>query len=502
MKLFTQWLISTFLFGGTLFFAAGAPVIGAEGAGDGLDLGDLGDGTDDGAGDAEGADASGGSGDSHQRESDSDLGDDSQQAEGRDQHRSQEEPEVQEFKGSVSARLKNLTKQAPELGQVFQKYPKLQEQIEATFRREAALREVFPTVAEARQMREHFPNGLADVQQLHADVAEVETLDKDFYTRDREGNFPGHTKIIDGMFADDREAAVSLFRSLPKEWARLDRESYNEVMGKVVGVTLDNSRAVADLADALESKDPKRIEASATKFLNWADAFSREKPRPSADEERLNRDRASFKQQTAERDREEGQKFHTSFVSESRKLQMQTNIQSIALQVEKVRKNVPTAYEQEARPPRHDQDKRGDVIDASTRNIRLPILVRPGGKFSQGTADFDDMGRGSGSTWDVGTLSTLQLRWAFEVSKLAEYATKGNDKAIENVAVREVAEAMKMFKRFLDCVYQTPGNGQLDTISSISGTTYTVSNPNIFYFNQDIQVYPTGLASASRGCAP
>jgi hypothetical protein len=177
-----------------------------------------------------------------------------------------------------------------------------------------------------------------------------------------------------------------------------------------------------------------------------------------------------------------------------------SNLQSIALQLEKVRKNVPTAYEQE-----HvllDMiDKRGDVIDASTRNIRLPILVRPGGKGSQGTADFDDMGRGSGSTWDVGTLSTLQFRWAFEVSKLAEYATKGNDKAVEDVAVREVAEAMKMFKRFLDCVYQTPGNGQLDAITSISGTTLGVSNPNIFYFNQDIQVYPTGLASAARGLA-
>jgi hypothetical protein len=168
--------------------------------------------------------------------------------------------------------------------------------------------------------------------------------------------------------------------------------------------------------------------------------------------------------------------------------------------LEKVRKNVPTAYEQE-----HvllDMiDKRGDVIDASTRNIRLPLLVRPGGKGSQGTADFDDMGRGSGSTWDVGTLSTLQFRWAFEVSKLAEYATKGNDKAVEDVAVREVAEAMKMFKRFLDCVYQTPGNGQMDSITAISGTTLTVANPNIFYFNQDIQIYPTGLASASRGMA-
>jgi len=177
-----------------------------------------------------------------------------------------------------------------------------------------------------------------------------------------------------------------------------------------------------------------------------------------------------------------------------------SNLQSVALQLEKVRKTVPTAYEQE-----HillDMiDKRGDVIDASTRNIRLPILVRPGGKFSQGTADFADMGRGSGSTWDVGTLSTLHFRFAFEVSKLSEYATKGNDKAIEDVAVREVAEAMKMFKRALDCVYQSNGTGTLDSIVTVAGNVFTVTNPNIFYFNQDIQVYPSGLASASRGLA-
>jgi hypothetical protein len=178
-----------------------------------------------------------------------------------------------------------------------------------------------------------------------------------------------------------------------------------------------------------------------------------------------------------------------------------SNIQSIALQLEKVRKNVPTAYEQE-----HIFldliESKSETIDASTRNIRLPQLIRPGGKASQGTADFDDMGRGSGSTWDVGTLTTLHLRLAFEVSKLAEYATKGNDKAVESVAVREVAEAMKMFKRFLDVLcLATNGTGQLDTIQSISGTTLTVLNPNAFYFNQDIQVYPTGLASASRGLA-
>jgi len=146
-------------------------------------------------------------------------------------------------------------------------------------------------------------------------------------------------------------------------------------------------------------------------------------------------------------------------------------------------------------------EKRADVLDASSRNIRLPQLIRPGGKFSQGTGDFDDMGRGSGSTWEVGTLSTLQFRFAFEVSKLAEYATKGNDKAVEDVAVREVAEAMKMFKRALDCVAWTNGTGQLDSVTSIAGTVIGVNNPNLFYFNQDVQIYPTGLASASRGLA-
>lgn len=176
------------------------------------------------------------------------------------------------------------------------------------------------------------------------------------------------------------------------------------------------------------------------------------------------------------------------------------NLNSVALQLEKVRKTVPKAYEQEV-ILLDLISKRGDVIDASTRNIRLPQLIRPGGKFSQGTADFDDMGRGSGSTWDVGTLSTLHFRFAFEISKLAEYATKGNDKAVEDVAVREVEEALKMFKRALDCLYNTNGTGTLDTISAISGTTVTVTNPNIFYFNQDIQFYPSGLASASRGLA-
>lgn len=235
-----------------------------------------------------------------------------------------EEPEVQEFKGHVSARLRGLVKQSPKLAEAFKENPKLQEQIEATFRREAALREVFPTVAEARQMRERFPNGLADVQQLESDVKEVEELDKDFYGRGQDGAYPGHAKIVDNMWRDDPQAASALFRSIPKEWHRRDPEGYNDVMGKIVGATLANSREIADLDDALQSGDQKRIEASVKKFFSWANGFLSEKPRPTAEQEAIARDRAKLDKDTQDRAKQDGQRFHTSFISESKKLQ--TNI--------------------------------------------------------------------------------------------------------------------------------------------------------------------------------
>ena len=176
------------------------------------------------------------------------------------------------------------------------------------------------------------------------------------------------------------------------------------------------------------------------------------------------------------------------------------NFQSVPLQLEAVRKRVIAAFGVET--TLFDLIKaRGDVLDASTRNARLPQLIRPGGKGSQGTGDFDDMGRGSGSIWEVGTLSTLQFRWAIEISKLAEYATDEKTKAVDSVPVREAAEAIENFKSWLDAAFNTAGNTQLDTISAISGTTLTVANPDSFYFNEDIMVYPTGLASSARGLA-
>jgi hypothetical protein len=235
-----------------------------------------------------------------------------------------EEPEAQEFRVPVGRRMVGMVNKYPKLKEAFAAHPELQKELEPVFRRDAAYREVFPTIGEARQMREHFPNGLADVQELHNSVKEVEELDNDFYTRDREGNYPGHTKIMENMFRDDRNAAVSLFRSMPKEWARLDRDSYNEVMGRIVGATISSAGIVDFVSDLLQgAKDAKQdgLAKGLNQLLGWASGYLKEKPQPSEEEQRLARDRQNFNREKDDIDKKTAQQFNQSFVGESKKLQ-------------------------------------------------------------------------------------------------------------------------------------------------------------------------------------
>src|SRR5438874_11893110 len=178
----------------------------------------------------------------------------------------------------------------------------------------------------------------------------------------------------------------------------------------------------------------------------------------------------------------------------------QANANVIALQLEKVRDKVPLLYERDDILLTMIQ-QRGDVEKVSARNMRIPLQVNPGGKAGSYNADGGDLGRGSGSVYDVAQVSPMFFRFAVEISKLVEYATNAREKAIENAAKREVANGMKQFRAFLDKVLQTAGNGVLGTISSISGTTLTMNTPPgaaLVYVGQTIQVYDTTLTT-NRG---
>ncbi|MFZ3244680.1 MAG: hypothetical protein WA855_17615 [Candidatus Acidiferrales bacterium] len=150
--------------------------------------------------------------------------------------------------------------------------------------------------------------------------------------------------------------------------------------------------------------------------------------------------------------------------------------------------------------------QRGDVERVSSRNMRLPLQIRPGGKAGLANLDGGDLGRGSGTTYDVAQVTPVFFRHAVEITKLVEYSTNSPEKAIENAAKREVKNNMAQFRSFLDKVVQTAGNGVLGTIGSIVTTglpsgvgaqinLVTPPGAALFYYNQTIQFYDPTLTT-------
>jgi hypothetical protein len=189
--------------------------------------------------------------------------------------------------------------------------------------------------------------------------------------------------------------------------------------------------------------------------------------------------------------------------------QMQ-NAQSVALQLEKVRDKLPLLYERDDILLTMIQ-QRGDVERVSSRNMRLPLQIRPGGKAGLANMDGGDLGRGSGTLYDVAQVAPVFFRHAVEITKLVEYASNAPEKAIENTATREVKNAMAQLRSFLDKVMQTSGNGVLGTIGSIITTglpsgvaaQFGMAKPpgaQLFYYNQTVQVYDPTLTT-NRGSA-
>ena len=189
--------------------------------------------------------------------------------------------------------------------------------------------------------------------------------------------------------------------------------------------------------------------------------------------------------------------------------QMQ-NAQSVALQLEKVRDKLPLLYERDDILLTMIQ-QRGDVERVSSRNMRLPLQIRPGGKAGLANMDGGDLGRGSGTVYDVAQVTPVFFRHAVEITKLVEYASNAPEKAIENAAKREVKNAMFQFRAFLDKVMQTNGNGVLGTVGSITTTglpagvaaQFGMAKPpgaQLFYYNQTVQVYDPTLTT-NRGSA-
>lgn len=174
--------------------------------------------------------------------------------------------------------------------------------------------------------------------------------------------------------------------------------------------------------------------------------------------------------------------------------------QVVATELEKVTSKVPTLFDREATFYSAIEKRPVEVI--STRDMRVPMELRPGGRFGHWDPAGGDLGRGDGATYDKATVNTVHLRHAVEYQTKAAWATDDNRKSVINTFRSLMANAMKDFRRQVDSLCMTDGTGVLGVVTSVStpsGDTVVLTTDGfgarLLRFGQFYSIYDTTLGT-------
>lgn len=182
-----------------------------------------------------------------------------------------------------------------------------------------------------------------------------------------------------------------------------------------------------------------------------------------------------------------------------------TEQQVAGLELERVLPDVAVLFERD--DMFYANIKKRDVEKISNRLMRIPLEMRPGGSFGYFNPDGGDLGRGGGPTYDKAVVQSVFLREATEYTKLTQWSTDSDRKAVTNAVRRMTAEALDELRRQLDAQLQQAGTGQVGTIAtggvSTSGgvDTYVLTNTfgaRLVRPGQTIQVFDSTMAT-NRG---
>jgi hypothetical protein len=144
-----------------------------------------------------------------------------------------------------------------------------------------------------------------------------------------------------------------------------------------------------------------------------------------------------------------------------------------ALLKERYRAAVPQMYEA-AKTFCARLKKREDVELVGRRTIRAAKKMKPGGQFRTFAPDGGDMGRGSGASYEVTTMTTLPMLLALEKTKSAMWETEQSELAIKNAVQEQLTDGVSEFTTHLDRHLMGSGNGVLSTVLSGGGTATLV----------------------------
>ena len=147
--------------------------------------------------------------------------------------------------------------------------------------------------------------------------------------------------------------------------------------------------------------------------------------------------------------------------------------------------------------------KESNVERISSRDMRIPLKLRPGGYFGQYNPDGGDLGRGAGPQFDKAVINTIPFRYSCEWTKKAEWGTDDKRKAVVDAFKDIMAGAMPEFRRNSDAMCMTAGNGILGTVSAVSTAagvdTVTLGTDGygamLLRFGQKVNIYDSTLAT-------
>jgi hypothetical protein len=169
-----------------------------------------------------------------------------------------------------------------------------------------------------------------------------------------------------------------------------------------------------------------------------------------------------------------------------------------ALLKERYRKGVPNLYEG-AKTFCARLKKREDVELVGRRTIRAAKKTAPGGQFRTFNPDGGDLGRGSGASYEVTTMTTLPLLLALEKTKSAMWETEQSDLSIKNAVQEQLTDGVSEFATHCDRHLMGAGNGVLATTLSGAGTATVVMTTPIrsrwVRENNKYTVYDTALTT-------
>lgn len=175
--------------------------------------------------------------------------------------------------------------------------------------------------------------------------------------------------------------------------------------------------------------------------------------------------------------------------------------QVTALELERVIPKIRVLFERDDKF--FSNIEKRDVEKISNRQMRVPLELRPGGSFQYFNADGGDLGRGGGPTFDKAVLNAVFVSENIEYTKLTQWATDSDRKAITSAVRRFTATALDELRRQLDSQMMQSGNGALGTVTTVSTTsgvdTYTLTTDGfgarLVRYGQTIQLYDTTLST-------